>query len=283
MLVPASSSRRALRILAVLAILIGVIVAARTAPRRAMAAPTMAGMSDRAGMSDAAMARQVEAWYAAHPAHPARGEQTTAAPVDSFFVNNDYFDENHDASVTQVDTAVIFQGDAVLWKWQVGIHTITSGTGSSDPNVGVLFDVPSTSSAQAFSFTFPNAGVFPFFCRNHELQNMRGFVRVQSTTSVIANGPPRGAGFAAPPWPNPSHGTTSFRFSLPAAGRARATIYDVSGRRIATPLDRDLAAGTWSAAWDGRRSDGAPAAAGIYLVALEIPGASQTRRIALAR
>jgi plastocyanin len=233
------------------------------------------------GRSDAEMARQVANWYAAHPAH---GEQSTAAPIDSFSVANDFFDENHDGAATQVDTAVIFQGETVLWKWVVGIHTVTSGTGASDPNAGHLFDVPSTTSARTFSFQFDSAGVVPFFCRNHELQNMRGFVRVQSTASVEPlGGAPRGAGFVAPPWPNPSHGTTAFRLSLPVAGHARATIFDVSGRRVATPLDRDLAAGVYAAAWDGRRGDGSPAPAGVYLVALEVPGASQSRRIALER
>jgi plastocyanin len=271
---PASSSRRVLRFLVAVAIFVGPIIATRYAPRRAMAAPAMAGMSD------ADMARHVAEWFAAHPAH---GQQSTASPTDSFFVANDFFDEDHDGAATQVDTAVIFQGQTVLWKWVVGMHTITSGTSGSDPNAGALFDVPSTASFTTFSFQFNSPGVVPFFCRNHEPQNMRGFVRVQSTASVEPIAGPHGAGFTAPPWPNPSRGTTVFRFSLPMAGHARATIHDVSGRRVATPLDRDLGAGTWAGAWDGRTGEGSPAPAGVYLVTLEVPGATQTRRIALER
>jgi hypothetical protein len=123
-----------------------------------------------------------------------------------------------------------------------------------------------------------------FFCKPHQFDDMRGVVIVQSTAGVtpVAGGP-RGAGFAAPPWPNPSRGTTAFRFSLPVAGHARARVVDVSGRAVATPLDRGLAAGVYAAAWDGTRRDGTRALAGVYFLILEVPGATQSRRIVLER
>lgn len=41
---------------------------------------------------------------------------------------------------------VIELGDTVQWVWGSGTHTVTSGTGSTAPDVGALFDVPSNRS-----------------------------------------------------------------------------------------------------------------------------------------
>jgi len=272
-------------VLSVLALLfLGVVVQlVHGIPARARAgAPHMtSGGGGMPGMSEADAIRQVDAWFATHPAH---GEQSMAAPADSFTVQNTNFDENHDLAVTQVDTARIFQGQTVLFKWVNGGHTITSGTGSADPNVGALFDVPSDVSHATFSFQFNSAGTFAFFCRPHEFLNMRGVVVVKSTAPVqpLAGGT-GGIGFTASPWPNPARGTTTFRFSLPIAGRAHASVYDAAGRLVAVPLDRDLAVGSYVAAWDTRQRDGSPAPPGTYLLSLKVPGAVQARRIVIQR
>lgn len=246
-----------------------------------LAAATQAPTHDMTGMSDATMKKQMDAWYATHPAHPTQSTHITAVG-DSFTVAGFTFDENGDGSATQVDTAKIFQGQTVLWKWLSGFHSVTSGTGSTDPHVGALFDVPFSSGT--FSFTFGSAGLVPFFCRNHEGFNMRGFVFVKSTTSVDpVPGLAGSVGFAAPPWPNPTAGTTSFRFALNRPGTARLRVYDAQGRVVATPLDRAFEAGTYSAAWDTRTQTGVPAAAGVYLLRLEVPGAVDTRRLSIER
>jgi len=234
-----------------------------------------------AGMSDADANRQVQSWFAAHPAH---GERSTAAPADSFTVQNTNFDENHDLAATQVDTAKIFQGQTVLFKWVNGAHTITSGTGTGDPNAGALFDVPSDVSHPTFTFQFNSVGTTPFFCRPHVTFNMRGVVVVSPTVSVQPlTGDARRIGFTAPPWPNPTRSTTAFRFALRVGGHAHAAVYDAAGRLVAVPLEQDLAAGSYAAAWDARRRDGSPASPGAYLLSLEVPGAQETRRIVVER
>lgn len=263
-----------------LALLTAIGGLARGLPRGVLAEPAHdPGCPMR--MSETDMVREVAAWYAAHPAH---GEQSLAAPADSFLVMNNAFDENHDGAATQIDTVRIFQGQTVLFKWVNGTHTITSGTSTADPNVGKLFDVPSDNLHTAFSFRFDSSGVVQFFCKPHQFDDMRGVVMVQSTADVApVPGGAGGAGFAAPPWPNPSRGTTAFRFALPVAGHARATVVDVVGRLVAIPLDRDLAAGTYAAAWDGDRRDGTPAPAGVYFLSLAVPHATQSRRIVVER
>ena len=70
-------------------------------------------------------------------------------------------------------------GDTVEWHWTSGSHTVTSGTGTSDPSVGSLFDESLNSGNSVVSFTFNSPGTVPFFCRPHEFANMKGQIEVQ--------------------------------------------------------------------------------------------------------
>ena len=64
-------------------------------------------------------------------------------------------------------------GDTVTWTNKDSqAHTVTSGTDSSDPNIGKAFDSSpglSTllSTNQKFSHKFDTAGEFPYFCQLH--------------------------------------------------------------------------------------------------------------------
>ena len=59
-------------------------------------------------------------------------------------------------------------GDTVTWTNDDSqIHTVTSGTDSSDPNMGKEFDSSMLSQNQTFSHKFTNAGEFSYFCELH--------------------------------------------------------------------------------------------------------------------
>ncbi|MFL6411516.1 MAG: plastocyanin/azurin family copper-binding protein [Nitrososphaeraceae archaeon] len=59
-------------------------------------------------------------------------------------------------------------GDTVTWTNDDSqIHTITSGTDSSDPNMEKEFDSSMLSQNQTFSHKFNTAGEFPYFCQLH--------------------------------------------------------------------------------------------------------------------
>ncbi len=94
-------------------------------------------------------------------------------------VENNRFDADQ-TDATQVDTLNIAVGDTVRWTWIEGDHTITSGTGAADPQSGVLFNSPSTSTETVFEFTFNNAGTFDYYCIPHEGDNMFGIVVVSA-------------------------------------------------------------------------------------------------------
>ena len=62
-------------------------------------------------------------------------------------------------------------GDTVIWTNNDSVaHTVTSGTGPNDPNMGKDFDVginTPISPGTTFSHKFTTAGEFPYFCQIH--------------------------------------------------------------------------------------------------------------------
>ena len=71
-------------------------------------------------------------------------------------------------------------------------------------------------------------------------------------------------------YPNPFNPKTTFRFTLPSAGAVRLDVFDVAGRRVATPLaGRNYSAGAHELAWQARDDAGRPLATGVYLYRLQ--------------
>ncbi|MBD3371872.1 MAG: T9SS type A sorting domain-containing protein, partial [Candidatus Coatesbacteria bacterium] len=70
----------------------------------------------------------------------------------------------------------------------------------------------------------------------------------------------------------------NLEFNLPNATEIELAVYDLAGRRVALLADGPLSAGRHELVW---KADGAPA--GVYLVRLNTPGASLTRRVVLER
>lgn len=99
----------------------------------------------------------------------------------------------------------------------------------------------------------------------------------QATTSLPAAGP--GTVFSRIDLlvgPNPTSGLARFTVQLPAAGLVDLAIYDLAGRRIATPWHGVMDAGQRDVPWDGstlRR--------GFYFARLRVNGEVRTRRVLL--
>jgi plastocyanin len=71
-------------------------------------------------------------------------------------------------------------GDTVTWVWQGNGHSVTSGTPGQPSG---LFDSGVHDTNFTFSFTFPDAGTFPYFCMPHGLCcGMVGSVTVAGAT-----------------------------------------------------------------------------------------------------
>ncbi|MGD8719898.1 MAG: T9SS type A sorting domain-containing protein [Candidatus Zixiibacteriota bacterium] len=78
-------------------------------------------------------------------------------------------------------------------------------------------------------------------------------------------GASRAKAFAlAPAYPNPARGEATFAFSLAEAGDVRVEVYDLTGRRIATPAAGPYAAGEYEVAWDIGATSAVPPGVYVY-------------------
>ena len=88
--------------------------------------------------------------------------------------------------------------------------------------------------------------------------------------------------FLARPLPDPSSGSASLRFGLPAAGRVRLEILDLAGRRV-WRSEGETQAGAQAWRWDGSTEQGGRAGAGLYFVRLVTPWGTRTERLVRLR
>ncbi len=82
----------------------------------------------------------------------------------------------------------------------------------------------------------------------------------------------------SPPVPNPARGLAQIRYTLPATGAVRLNVVDLLGRRVASLVDADLAAGAQTAQVDTRTL-----AAGVYAVRLQHGDAVRVVRMTVVR
>jgi len=68
-------------------------------------------------------------------------------------------------------------------------------------------------------------------------------------------------------------------FSTSKAGRSRLSIYDVSGRLVATVVGDERAAGAQRLKWNARATNGARVASGVYLGRLSTPDGERTVKL----
>jgi hypothetical protein len=83
--------------------------------------------------------------------------------------------------------------------------------------------------------------------------------------------------------PNPFNPSTTIRFSTPVAAVVDLTIYDVTGRRVATLLRRAMPAGEWTTAWDARDERGIHVPSGVYFNRLTARTDVATKKIVLLK
>jgi hypothetical protein len=83
--------------------------------------------------------------------------------------------------------------------------------------------------------------------------------------------------------PNPSAGNSVIRYSLAEDGPVRLSVYDTAGREVARLVDRTMAAGTWTEAWNGRDRNGLQLAVGVYYLRLQTPSGVKSAKISLVR
>jgi flagellar hook assembly protein FlgD len=69
-------------------------------------------------------------------------------------------------------------------------------------------------------------------------------------------------------WPNPFRATVTIDYVLPRNADVALDVHDVLGREIRVIERAQRTAGTYSASWDGRATDGRPVMTGVYFIRL---------------
>ena len=87
------------------------------------------------------------------------------------------------------------------------------------------------------------------------------------------------AGVQLRAYPNPFNPRITLSFRLPREESVTLTVFDLAGRRIATPWSGRLAAGEHAVTWDGRDGRGRMLASGRYLVRLAGGNWAKTTKI----
>ncbi|WP_181305137.1 FlgD immunoglobulin-like domain containing protein [Rufibacter sp. XAAS-G3-1] len=86
-------------------------------------------------------------------------------------------------------------------------------------------------------------------------------------------------------YPNPFRqgAVTTVPFTLEKPGNVKLTVYDLSGRTIATLVNAKKQAGSHQVTWDGRTASGGTVPSGTYLYQLTIDGKRYTKRMTYLR
>ena len=107
-------------------------------------------------------------------------------------------------------------------------------------------------------------------------------------TAVVAASPagqspvePAAAEIALAAAPNPVLHSTRFSFTLGREADVRLDVFDLGGRRVATPYSGPAAAGTTTVEWSRADGQDGPLAAGVYFARLQGAGQARVARIVL--
>jgi hypothetical protein len=80
-------------------------------------------------------------------------------------------------------------------------------------------------------------------------------------------------------YPNPARSRTTVKYALPAAAEVELALYDISGRRVATPVRGPRRGGVYEAEFDLVDESGRPLPAGVFLYRLSAGADAAARKL----
>ncbi len=86
-----------------------------------------------------------------------------------------------------------------------------------------------------------------------------------------------------PNYPNPFNNQTLISFAVPYNSFVRLTIYDITGKKIKSLVQKNLSTGIHKIHWNGIDEQGRSVPSGIYFCQLQIGNSKQTQRLILMR
>ncbi len=84
-------------------------------------------------------------------------------------------------------------------------------------------------------------------------------------------------------YPNPFNPETEISYQLPEAVQVRLTIFNLSGQKIRSLVNAEMAAGRHVARWDGKDESGVDVPSGVYFYTLEAGSFIDTKKMTLIK
>lgn len=84
-------------------------------------------------------------------------------------------------------------------------------------------------------------------------------------------------------YPNPFNPTTKFTFSIPVKGSVNITIFDITGRVIATLVNSKYEAGKYIVDWNGTNNSGSAVSSGVYFYRIVTSNYIATKKMILLK
>jgi hypothetical protein len=84
-------------------------------------------------------------------------------------------------------------------------------------------------------------------------------------------------------YPNPFNPSTEISFSVPSRSSVRLEVFDMTGQKIATLVDEEMAPGSYRVQWDAREAHGRTVASGVYLYRIQAGSFIATRKMVFVK
>jgi hypothetical protein len=191
--------------------------------------------------------------------------------------------------------SVAANGPVVNYQWQIqtapGVWENLSSDSLDLPCGGAaVTDVDNSSSVQ-IGIT-PCPGESHYQVRAVVSNDCGSATSNEATITVVSTGGVPGnmadaTEFLARPTPNPTHGSTTLAYTLPAPSLVRLEVFDAAGRLVRVLVREEQAAGSYEPMWQGTDESGRAVLSGIYFARLSTfqngkPAVSR-RKISLVR
>ena len=183
-------------------------------------------------------------------------------------VNNFSFSPNH------LDIDV---GETVTWTRINGSHNVDGSTDAFANNPDSFFSGSASSSWTNFTHTFTEPGDYDYQCTPHASMGMVGTITVSSALYTDEVTTPNNYSIYNI-YPNPFNPVTKITYGLREYSNVIIAIFDLSGKKVATLINKFQPSGYYSIDWNADNQ-----ASGIYFVKMITDEYINTKKLMLIK
>ncbi len=196
----------------------------------------------------------------------------------------------------------VFDGDAILLEWKTESETENQGfilyrkdaAGAGWQQVAHFRDEPALRGQGTVSrgtrYQIRDRNIRSNSTYSYRLADVDYAGRISYSASIEVESGELRPGGAIPAefvlnraYPNPFNPYVNIRFGLPRAVRVRIDVYSLSGQRIATVIDEELAAGWHTRQWRGENALGQAVGSGLFLYRIQAGDIIRTEKVILLK